>query len=107
VVDGERRLKGVITRKELRKLTEWPAAEASLADVLREPVVAYPDEPLRAAVLRMAETGLTRFPVVDRDKWQLAGMISLDDSLLARVRNLHEERHRERVLRLRSAIKNV
>jgi CBS domain-containing protein len=52
-------------------------------------------------VLRMAETGLTRFPVVDRDNGQLAGMISLDDLLLARVRHLHEERHRERVLRLR------
>ena len=101
VVDREKRVKGVVTRKQLRKLTEWPAAEASLADVLREPVVAYPDEPLRAAVMRMAETGLTRFPVVDRDNRQLSGMISLDDLLLARVRNLHEERQRERVLRLR------
>ena len=63
--------------------------------------MAYPDESLRAAVLRMAETGLTRFPVVDRDNRQLAGMISLDDLLLASVRNLHEERQRERVLRLR------
>jgi CBS domain-containing protein len=64
-------------------------------------VVAHSDEPLRAVVLRMAETGLTRFPVVDRDNGQLAGMISLDDLLLARVRYLHEERHREQVLRLR------
>jgi len=101
VVDRDRRVKGVITRKQLRKLTESPAVEASLAEVLREPVVAYPDEPLRAAVLRMAETGLTRFPVIDRDTGQLAGMISLVDLLLARVRNLHEERQRERVLRLR------
>ncbi|MGB9457313.1 MAG: chloride channel protein [Bryobacteraceae bacterium] len=101
VVDRDRRVKGVITRKQLRKLTESPAVEASLAEVLREPVVAYPDEPLRAAVLRMAETGLTRFPVIDRDTGQLAGMISLVDLLLARVRSLHEERQRERVLRLR------
>jgi H+/Cl- antiporter ClcA/CBS domain-containing protein len=101
VVDRERRVKGVITRNELRKLTESPTAEASLADVLREPVVAYPDQSLRTAVLRMAETGLTGFPVVDRDNWQLLGMISLDDLLLARVRNLHEEHRRERVLRLR------
>jgi H+/Cl- antiporter ClcA/CBS domain-containing protein len=102
VVDRERRVTGVITRNELRKLTESPAAEASLADVLREPVVAYPDQSLRTAVLRMAETGLTRFPVVDRDNRQLLGMVSLDDLLLARVRNLHEEHRRERVLRLRS-----
>ena len=49
----------------------------------------------------MAETGLTRFPVVDRDNRQLLGMISLDDLLLARVRNNNEEHRRERVLRLR------
>jgi H+/Cl- antiporter ClcA/CBS domain-containing protein len=101
VVDREKRVKGVVTRKQLRKLTDWPSLEASLAEVLREPVVAYPDEPLRAAVARMAETGLTRFPVVDRHTRQLEGMISLDDLLLARVRNLQEERRRERVLRLR------
>ncbi len=66
------------------------------------PIVAYPDEPLRAVVYRMAETGYTRFPVVERDDpGTLVGMISLTDSLTARARNLEEERHRERVLHLR------
>lgn len=66
------------------------------------PVVAYPDEPLRAVVYRMAETGYTRLPVVERDDpGKLVGMISLNDLLKARVRTLEEERHRERVLRLR------
>jgi CBS domain-containing protein len=37
-----------------------------LADVIRkDPVVAYPDEPMRVVVYRMAETGLTRVPVID------------------------------------------
>ena len=50
----------------------------------------------------MAETGLTRFPVVERsDKRRLAGMISLDDLLRARTRTLEEERRRERVLSIR------
>jgi CBS domain-containing protein len=49
----------------------------------------------------MAGTGLTRLPLVDRDNRQLAGMISLDDPLLARVRYLYEERQHERVLQLR------
>jgi chloride channel protein, CIC family len=50
----------------------------------------------------MAETGLTRFPVVERgDERKLAGMIGLQDLLSARTRNLAEERDRERVLRLR------
>jgi H+/Cl- antiporter ClcA/CBS domain-containing protein len=99
VIDGERRLKGVVTRKQLRALTESTDARLSLGDVLRTPVVASVDEPLRAVVFRMAETGFTRLPVVEDGR--LAGMVSLSDLLMARVRNLQEERTRERVLRLR------
>jgi len=106
VVDGERRIKGVITRKQLRELTGSSASGVSLGDVLVEPVVAHPDEPLRVVVLRMAETGFTRLPVVDSDTGQLTGMISVHDLLMARVRNLNEERHRERVLRLRLPFAN-
>ena len=101
VVDKEGRVKGVVTRRELHALTESDQPTTSLGDILREPVVAYPDEPLRAVVFRMAESGFTRLPVVDSDSRQLAGMISLHDLLMARVRNLNEERQRERVLRLR------
>ena len=99
VVDGHRRLKGVITRRQLRELTAAAHSNGSLGDALRTPVVAHRDEPLRAVVSRMAETGFTRMPVVDDG--QLVGMVSLHDLLMARVRNLHEERTRERVLRLR------
>jgi CBS domain containing-hemolysin-like protein len=57
---------------------------------------------LRAVVYRMAETSLTRFPVVRRaDPRALAGMVSLTDLLRARERNLEEERQRQRVLRVR------
>jgi H+/Cl- antiporter ClcA len=101
VVDLERRLKGVITRKQLHELVDSGGPPVSLGDILREPVVAHPEEPLRAVVFRMAETGFTRLPVVHSPNGKLAGMISLRNLLLARVRNLHEERQRERVLRLR------
>jgi H+/Cl- antiporter ClcA/CBS domain-containing protein len=100
VVDSARHVRGVVTRKQLRELIESGAGGA-LADVLRKPVVAYSDEPLRVVVLRMAETGLTRMPVVGSENGELVGMVSLHDLLLARVRNLNEERHRERVLELR------
>lgn len=124
VVDAGYRLKGVVTRKDLQQLQHEVAIEpagsdgndALLVDSNNEakswqmpmqllharPVVAYPDEPLRAVVYRMAETGYTRLPVVERDDpGKLGGMISLNDLLKARVRTLEEERHRERVLRLR------
>ena len=52
-------------------------------------------------VMRMAETGLTRMPVVDRNTGRLEGIVALGDLLGARIRNLQEERDRERVLELR------
>jgi CBS domain-containing protein len=107
VMDAERRLDGVITRKSLQKLIQkYSASDGEnlhLAELVNpKPVVAYPDEPLRTVVYRMAETGFTRFPVVDRDDpRKLLGIVSLNDLLKARVRNLEEERHRERVLHMR------
>ena len=103
VVDDARHLRGVVTRKQLHHfMTEDGPSDQALGEVANDPVVAYPDEPLRVVVYRMAETGLTRFPVVDRgDKRKLLGMISLRDLLSARTRNLAEERERERVLRVR------
>jgi CIC family chloride channel protein len=105
VVDQVGRLVGVATRRRLQELIRAAGSEASsrrLGDVdLTKAVVAYPDEPLRVVVYRMAETGLTRFPVVDReDPGMLVGLISLRDLLKARVLNLEAERRRERVLPL-------
>src|SRR5437867_1657699 len=105
VVDGEQRLLGVVRRGDLRRLQSQHGAEAScpLAAVLRqEAVVAHPDEPLRVVAYRMAETGFTRFPVVERGEGRrLVGMVALRDLLEARVRNLEAERRRERVIPLR------
>ena len=95
VVDDNRHLLGVVTREDRRN------GSGPLADIMRKPVVAYTDEPLRIVVTRMAETGFTRMPVLDAETGQLAGMISLQDLLQARVRNLNEERRRETVLDLR------
>ncbi len=103
VIDEQRHLLGVITRKRMLKLLADPnPTPQTMAEVAAVPVVAYPDEPLRVVVYRMAELGLTRFPVVERGNEQkLQGMISLRDLLAARTRNLEEERNRERVLRIR------
>jgi len=70
--------------------------------IRRDPKIAYPDEPLRVVVYRMADTGLTRFPVVERDgSHKVVGMVSLEDLLKARAHTLDAERRRERVLPLR------
>ncbi len=103
VVDEDGDLRGVITRKQVQRLFGSGDAGAMLGDIAAKPVVAYPDEPLRLVVTRMAESGLTRLPVVEPGNraLKLAGMISLDDLLQARTRHLTEERHMERVLRVR------
>jgi CBS domain-containing protein len=49
----------------------------------------------------MAEKGITRLPVVDRNTRKFLGLVSLDDLLKARTRHLEEERRREQVLNLR------
>ena len=46
----------------------------------------------------MAETALTRLPVVSRADGTLVGMIGLGDLLTARAKTLDAESRRERVL---------
>ena len=104
VLDDDRRVFGVLTRHRLTRMLDDPDeyGEQSLGELARtKATVAYPDEPLRAVVYRMAETGLTRFPVVDRGTDRLVGIVSLEDLLRARSRTLTEERRREKVLRIR------
>jgi chloride channel protein, CIC family len=96
VVDGERLL-GVAGRSALLQLASSAGAGQTLADAVSgTAVVAHPDEPLRAVVYRMAETGHTRLPVINGDG-QLVGLVSLEDLLTARARNLDAERRRERM----------
>jgi CIC family chloride channel protein len=107
VIDGSQHLLGVMTRRDLlnivHDLSGYETGTARLSDILaRAPVVAYPDEPLRMVVNRMAATGLTRFPVVKQNGGQeLLGLIGLQDLLKARELFVADEHHRERVLRLR------
>lgn len=106
VIDADRELLGVVTRKQLLEAFQEKAGKArstKISDIASpEPMVAFADEPLRVVVRRMAESGLTRFPVLDpQSGGKLAGLISLNDLLSARVQNLEDERARERVLRIR------
>jgi H+/Cl- antiporter ClcA len=104
IVDADGQMTGVVTRIDLQKLVD--RARTGSADALdtvlrRGAAVAYPTEPLRAIVQRMAETGLTHFPVVEPGTSRVVGMVGLDDLLKARARNLDAERRRERVLDVR------
>jgi len=103
VVDDASRLVGVLTRNDVRHALTAHSKDSSsvtLGELARpNPVEAHPDEPLRIIVNRMADTGITRFPVVQNDGTRkLVGMVALSDLLKARAHQLDEEFHRERVL---------
>jgi CIC family chloride channel protein len=106
VVDAAGQMVGIVTSSALANFIQEQQADGNgrqLTEVMRpKPVVAYPDEPLRVVVYRMAETGFTRLPVVGReDPGTLLGIISLSDLLKARTHHLEEERRRERMLQIR------
>jgi chloride channel protein, CIC family len=105
VVNADGTLAGVLTRRDIRERIDREADAAlrrTLSEVARTNASAvYSDEPLRVVAYRMAETGFTRMPVMDRASGKFLGLISLDDLLKARARHLEEERRRERTLNLR------
>jgi CBS domain-containing protein len=106
VVDADGRLLAVVTRRELRARLQDPefarAEEPLRSLTLIEPVVAHPAETLRTLAARMAETGLTAFPVVAREApGELLGMVGLPDLLRARERQVTDERVRQRWIRIR------
>src|SRR5690242_19292202 len=67
VVDESGCMVGVVTRVDLQRIVDGGNGSEELVKVIRAtPTVAHPDEPLRVIVHRMAHTGLTRFPVIER-----------------------------------------
>ncbi|HET7258580.1 MAG TPA: chloride channel protein [Candidatus Acidoferrum sp.] len=104
VVDGDGKLVGVFTRGDIfdRLAKEGDSfLQRPLGQLVRTSTLeTNPDEILRNVVYRMAETGLTRLPVVERSTGRFLGLIALDDLLKARTRHLEEERRREQTLKL-------
>jgi len=99
LLDGDDRLGGVVAWSDVLAARADDDATAALARLARVPVVAYPDETLRAVADRMLDSGHGVLPVVAReDRRRLAGLVTQFDLLAAHQRVLVEERHRERPL---------
>jgi chloride channel protein, CIC family len=106
VVEGER-LVGVVTRRMLTEFTARGEKDGgTLAEVATsKPITAFADETMRDVVQRMADSGKTRLPVVDRnDPTELLGLITLAHTLKAKQRHIEEEQRRERLLTVRSLL---
>jgi H+/Cl- antiporter ClcA len=100
VVDKQGRLTGVMTRSRIAALAGVTDLACEAAP-LPAPVVAYPDETLRAVAERMATQHLFVLPVVERGTSKLAGMLTIEDLLRGRTRSHERENRHERVRRLR------
>jgi H+/Cl- antiporter ClcA/CBS domain-containing protein len=102
VLDAEDRLVGVATRRDLLDAALNPPQSGTVRDIMvADPVVALPDETLREVANRLATSGVTRIPVVDRtDASRLLGVVSVGQLLRARLVDVREDQHTERILRL-------
>ncbi|GAB4563445.1 MAG: chloride channel protein [Anaerolineae bacterium] len=85
VLNDQGRLVGVVTLRDLEKAAERRDADLRVADICtRDLLVAYPDEPVWAALKRMGVRDVGRLPVVDRsDPGRLLGMIRRSDIVRA------------------------
>ena len=103
VVTDDSRMLAVVTRTQLETAAHVGAEQRSVLELgIADPVVAHPDETLRAVAVRMAANAVDRMPVVDRnDRTRIVGTISLTMLLAGRLRDLEEARDAERILRLR------
>lgn len=106
VLDENGELYGVVTLKDLESAALRPDADSlTVKDIATtEPLVAYPDEPMWAAIKRLAMHGLGRLPVVERDEpKRLLGMIRRNDVIEAyntAIIRRTEGQHRKERLKL-------
>ncbi len=100
IVDKQGNLVGIITRGDvLRALGDHVDDATTVLEAgARELIVAYPDESVRQAVVKMLEHDVGRLPVVSRENPQrLVGYLARSGVLQARVRRFRDEHVREKV----------
>ncbi|HVM50030.1 MAG TPA: chloride channel protein [Candidatus Acidoferrum sp.] len=93
VLNEQNQLVGIITRGDMvRALRQPDAAEINVAEAgSTDLVVAFPNEPLHAALAKMLDRDVGRLPVVERDSpGRPVGYVGRAEILSARKR-LHEE----------------
>jgi CBS domain-containing protein len=103
VLDGEERLIGVVTRRNL--FDPLHGDQCAVGDIIRRaPVVVYEDSTLRDAADQMVIERVGRLPVVRREApWRIVGMLSRSDLLAAHAPRLEAAYRVKRVRRFASS----
>jgi len=99
ILNEQSRLVGIITRGDIvRALVQNEGSDLTVADVgSANLVVAFPDEPLHAALTKMLKRDVGRLPVVDReDPTCVVGYLGRAAILSARMKLHDEETIRQR-----------
>ncbi len=102
VLSDDQSLLGIVTIGDLQRARQMNPVDRTISDIM-EPLegTVHPDEALRAVAERMAIDQLSALLVLsDENSVELLGIVTVEDLLTARQRQLGEERHRERPLRL-------
>jgi CBS domain-containing protein len=109
VVDDLDLMHGVLTRRDVLDQALADAPTVAMVDelLLRDAVIAYPDETLRTVANRMASTSVTRVPVLERATGRVLGLISIAQLLQGRLRDLREARDAEQVIRFKQLMPSM
>ncbi|MCC6403049.1 MAG: chloride channel protein [Fimbriimonadaceae bacterium] len=103
VVGTDGKLLGVLTVGDLMRAMEMDpsGARTAMEACSADPIVAYPDEVLRDAVIKMVANDIGRLPVVERqENGRLVGYLDRTQLMKARMRWYEEENIREGHLKL-------
>ncbi|MBU6400946.1 MAG: chloride channel protein [Verrucomicrobia bacterium] len=101
IVDGQKRLTGIITRGDVvRALQRGLATHTTVLEAGKSNLtVTYPDELLHDAIAKMLKHDVGRLPVVDRhEPRRIVGYLGRACVMAARLRYLEEEEVREKAL---------
>ncbi|MBS1815562.1 MAG: chloride channel protein [Acidobacteria bacterium] len=101
IVDKDGKLLAILTRTQMmNSARQADLTQPLINDASRSPKVVSPGDTLRMVAASMAESKFTRYPVVDGDR-RLLGIITIEDLLVARTKQISRESSRERALRIR------
>ncbi|MCL4396311.1 MAG: chloride channel protein [Chloroflexi bacterium] len=100
IVDQQGNLAGIITYKDVLNALQQQNTEEGHLTVLeggsRAPIVAYPDESVYEATIRMLQNDVGRLPVVSRSNpKKVVGYLGRSGVMRARLRRLQEEQEVE------------
>jgi CBS domain-containing protein len=101
LVDAGGKLGGLLTRSQMITAGRGTDLQQPLLEAgTSKPAVVGPNDTLRSAAEKMAQSHLTSFPVVD-SHGALTGILTIEDLLAARSKARMRDSDRERVLTLR------